>query len=518
MKAHLMFRDRGFDPKKQPPPSNAPLLIKDLELEILFAAMAAGDPIVLEVVKCAVLAGLDSPEAVRYRQAVLSDCLEHSEVVRQTYAIAVEALEREKKVWGYSSLRMSPEGTLYRCREVLGIFFELLKRLRRLAQEQGTLFRSEGFSNLFRLLVSELSDGFLAEVEDHLQRLSFRYQLVLSAKLGAANQGVDYILRKPGEKQRWWQRLQGWRTEALSREPSSYTYEIPERDEQGAQALSDLRARGIAGVAAAISQATDHLLDFFRMLRTELAFFVGALNLHDRLRGKGTRFCLPEPTSIGVTSLAVKQLLDVSLVLSTEERVVGNDLTADAKSLVMITGANRGGKSTFLRSVGQAQLMMQCGLFVCAEAFRADLCTGVFTHYKKEEDDTMKSGKLDEELSRMSAIVDKVRAHGMVLCNESFGSTNEREGSEIARQIVVAFLEHDIKVLYVTHMYELAHHLYAKGDRSSLFLRAERLADGTRTFRVQPGEPLETSYGVDLYRKIFGTVPEEDLRASARSV
>ena len=59
----------------------------------------------------------------------------------------------------------------------------------------------------------------------------------------------------------------------------------------------------------------------------------------------------------------------VCLALSMTERVVGNDANADRQDLVMVTGANQGGKSTFLRSVGLAQLMMQCGMFVPAEAF-----------------------------------------------------------------------------------------------------------------------------------------------------
>ena len=82
--------------------------------------------------------------------------------------------------------------------------------------------------------------------------------------------------------------------------------------------------------------------------------------------------------------------------------------------------------------------MMQCGMFVAAESFRANVSDGVFTHYKREEDANMKSGKLDEELGRMSAIIDNVTPNSIVLFNESFASTNEREGSEIARQIVRA--------------------------------------------------------------------------------
>jgi DNA mismatch repair ATPase MutS len=171
---------------------------------------------------------------------------------------------------------------------------------------------------------------------------------------------------------------------------------------------------------------------------------------------------------------------------------------------VIITGANRGGKSVFLRSVGLAQLMMQCGMFTPAESFSSSLCDGLFTHYKREEDVTMKSGKFDEELSRMSGIVDQMTAHPMLLFNESFAATNEREGSEIARQIVTALLEHPVRIFFVSHLYEFARVFYEKKAPNALFLRADRREGGTRTFKLIEGEPLQTSYGEDLYDAVFG--------------
>ena len=159
--------------------------------------------------------------------------------------------------------------------------------------------------------------------------------------------------------------------------------------------------------------------------------------------------------------------------------------------------------------------MMQCGMFVPAESFRANVCHGIFTHYKRGGNATMRSGKLDEELSRMSSIVDNVTPNSIVLLNESFASTNEREGSEIARQIVRALVEAGIKVFYVTHMFDLAHGFYLAKTDTALFLRAERLADGGRTFRLEEGEPLPTSYGEDLYRRIFRAVPDAAMEAPA---
>jgi DNA mismatch repair ATPase MutS len=150
--------------------------------------------------------------------------------------------------------------------------------------------------------------------------------------------------------------------------------------------------------------------------------------------------------------------------------------------------------------------MMQAGMFVGATSFGADVRDGLFTHFRREEDEDLRRGKLDEELARMSWIVDHVAPGAMVLLNESFASTNEREGAEIARGIVHALLEAGVKVGYVTHMYELGHGLLEEGRDDALFLRAERLPDGRRTYRVIGGEPLPTSHGQDVYRRVFGAV------------
>ncbi|HUO41099.1 MAG TPA: DNA mismatch repair protein, partial [Mycobacterium sp.] len=200
-----------------------------------------------------------------------------------------------------------------------------------------------------------------------------------------------------------------------------------------------------------------------------------------------------------------QDLREVGLYLTTNKPVAGNDIDADGNSLIVVTGANEGGKSTFLRSVGTAQIMMQAGMFVTAESFCANVVDGIFTHFKREEDATMTRGKLDEELARMSDIADYIGQQSLLLCNESFASTNEREGSQIARGVIDAVLDGGIKVVFVTHLYDLAHSLHARRDPTYLFLRAERRPDGARTFRLIPAEPQPTSYGEDSFRRVFGS-------------
>src|SRR5699024_755967 len=88
-------------------------------------------------------------------------------------------------------------------------------------------------------------------------------------------------------------------------------------------------------------------------------------------------------------------LYDTCLALRLGGKIQTNELHADGKSTIIITGANQGGKSTFLRSLTVAQLMMQSGLFTAATTFAASVCTRVFTHYARGEDATMTSGKFD---------------------------------------------------------------------------------------------------------------------------
>ena len=495
MKAFLMHRDRDFD-IQQEFPAHAQALTQDLELSTLFDAMALGDKNLLEVAKKAVLCTLTEQDSIVYRQDILRDCLNNSSLVRDIYNLAVESIERERKsYWGI--LRDYPDAILRRSIEVLEMFVGMLKELRNIADEHTDEFQSDGFTRFFRMIKTEIGDDYFATVEQHLRLLKFRGGVLISAELGKGNKGTHYVLRKPLRKESWFGRI-------LGEAPPSYSFHLHPRDESGAKALSELYDRGISLVANALAQSTDHILSFFCMLRTELAFYAGCLNLSEQLARKGLFMSFPLPAAPGERRHSFQGLYDPCLALGLEQKIVSNDANADDKELVIITGANQGGKSTFLRSIGVAQLMMQCGLFVPAEFFCANVCTSLFTHYKREEDATMKSGKFDEELSRMSEIVDKLTPDAMLLFSESFAATNDREGSEIARQIVGALLEKRMKIFFVTHLYEFARCLYDKEMENAIFLRAERQPDGGRTFRLIEGEPLETSYGEDLYCRIFG--------------
>ncbi len=506
MKAFLMHRDRDFD-LEAALPQNTEALIQDLELDVLFSVMAQGDRYLYEIATKAVLQGLGDQDAVRYRQDVLRDVIANSLLVRALYDLSVQALEKEKKIysWMYSK---SPSSILGRSVEVLQMFVVILKQLRGVGTYNAQRFSSEGFRTFFAMLERELANDYFLKIEDHLRRLKFADGVWVSAALGGSNRGTDYTLRKPNDPQGTWV------SRLLAPKAPAYTWRLPMRDEAGASALGELRDRGLNPVASALAQSDDHILSFFAMLRAELAFYIGCLNLQEQLAKKVQPFCFPTAAALHERKLTFSGLYDACLTFKAAHHVVGNDMNGDGKELVIVTGANTGGKTTLLRSLGLAQLMMQCGMFVAAESFRANMCSQVFTHYVREEDTTTKSGKLDEELDQFSQIVDQISPDAIVLFNESFSATNEREGSEIARQITSALLDRHIKVVFVTHLYDFAYSVYEKNNRNVSFLRAERQSDGVRTFKLTEAEPLPTGYGEDLFNEIFGAEATTSREAS----
>ena len=126
----------------------------------------------------------------------------------------------------------------------------------------------------------------------------------------------------------------------------------------------------------------------------------------------------------------------------------------------------------------------------------------LLTHFDKEEDTNLESGKFDDELRRFDLMIGRLKENSLIILNESFQSTDEHEGSKIGFEIIKALKDSNVRVILVTHMYDLAT-LIKKEYNDSYFLRAERRDDGSRSFVLKEADVLKTSFGRDLYDKIF---------------
>jgi hypothetical protein len=494
MKVRLMNPDTPFDPDVALP-SQVRAVTEDLGVDLVVRAMAGGDDYLAQVARAALFQPVTDPDVISFRQDVFDDCVAQPDVFRELYQTATDSPKVERGILlGWHATK--PMARLHRSRTIMLGHLDLLRQVRAQADLHAASFTSAGMRSLFASVQAELSDDYLAEVERYLDLVELRGGLFETVRLGMANEPTGFVLRVPAKRPGLWDSL----TSAFH----PHTVTVAERDMAGAESMAELQELGCVVAADALNRSADHVKAFFVSLRREVGFYVAALNLYENLRRRRLPTCRPAVRSVD-GGLRARGLYSPLLAIR-GEKPVPSDLDATDSNLVVVTGANQGGKSTVLRAVGLAQLMSQCGMFAPAEEFTAAPVQAVFTHFRREEDDSMQSGKFDEELARMSSIADRITPGSLLMCNESFASTNERDAATVGGDVILALRDAGITVHLVTHQYELAARLREE-TADGTFLRAERLDDGTRTHRIVPGDPLRTSFGQDLYDEVMSPAP-----------
>jgi len=291
MKVFLMHKDRDFDPQAPLAPQTDALM-QDFDVDILIKAMSAGDRFLYDISKSALFQSLMDEGTILYRQQVLSDCIRNEKIVRDICALTDEAVEAKRKKW-FGVFGAYPGSILHGAVRMLEAYLSMLERLRAIAREKQSVFRSKGFTRLFAMTHDELNDEYVRTVSQYLKDLRFDSGDMISAKLGEGNELTGHALRKPNIKDKnWIRRIMGPKT-------PSYAFSIDARDEAGTRALGKLRDRGINFAANALAQSADHVESFFRILKNEVGFYIACLNLREKLASIGEAVCFPAPSAPG---------------------------------------------------------------------------------------------------------------------------------------------------------------------------------------------------------------------------
>ena len=501
-----MSADQDLDPDG-PMPSWGQDAVSDLQLDAVLAVFGRRDVRGRAVARAALLHPLTDPQQVRYRHEVLADCARNLSVVVELYELAVETLAPDRDIAFALAMSRHSAAQLQLQLRAWSRLRGSIDRLRVIADDaRAHEFRSAGFTGFWSTVRSTFDDDFLRSLDDLLHRASFEQGTTMSAQIGNGGALAGLVPRVPRAQNH---RMFG---RAPLRRPS-YDFTIPERDIGAAEALSYLEDRALSELAEVVAVSVESLMSTFARLRDETAFYLGVLDLRDELARTGVATCLPVPLEVGTDTMDVAGLTDPGLALRSQAAPVGTDVTARETRLLVVTGANHGGKSTFLRAAGIAQLMAGAGMFVAASAYEGSLAPCVLPHWNRQEDASLTHGRLDAELARMSALVDEASPGAVLLSNESFSSTNEAEGSQLAFEVITALAGAGIRVWCVTHLYTLSDRLARDEELRAVCLRAPRAAGGARSYRLEAGTPLRTSFAQDLYEREFGD--EELSRAPA---
>ncbi len=289
------------------------------------------------------------------------------------------------------------------------------------------------------------------------------------------------------------------------------------RDSELYKDLQRLLEAVAAPLAKALARYRELHVGPLASLERELAFMTGAAALITRLQATGIAMCLPAIAAPGERACTIETSCNLGLALqmlddgaaSLDERLVRNDASFQEGRILVITGPNRGGKTTYCRALGQAQVLFQTGLSVPGVSARLSPVDGIWTHFPLPEVDRPGAGRLDEEVQRLRRIFEEATQDSLIMLNEPLTSTSERDALAIAIDFLRALQMLGARTVFVTHLHELAHSIPqlnaadpAWGRIRSLVAEAIDDGRGARgTFHIRPGAPVGRSYAAEIARQ-----------------
>ncbi len=235
-----------------------------------------------------------------------------------------------------------------------------------------------------------------------------------------------------------------------------------------------------------------------RRFTKEIRFYLSYGALQKEMEEDG--FSFTTPTTADNRPMEGRGLYDLALACvfrPSGKKVVPNDFRyGDEERFFILTGPNRGGKTTFARSLGQLVYFARIGLDVPAVSANVPFFRDIQTHFSVEESIESGRGKLKEELVRLSPMMKEEKKETFVVINELFTTAASGDALIMGRRVLEHFIRLRCRGIYVTHLEELA-----EACGGSVSLRAMRNGKGEPTFEILRGRPGDTACAGELVKQ-----------------
>jgi len=483
---------------------------------------------------------LTDVDTLTYRHTVLEDCLSNDDFTADLQRLLPMIRGLHEFVSDIRARKNEISVVLSRLTE-LENYVECVQALHKLLKKHQAHLNADGWARLYQQVDTLIHTALFQQMADELPDLRANIREVVSVTIGV-NLSPDLkpigatllSLNKTRFKgPRFFPKLWGTDTDkrgitTLRESPQAYKFRedsiLADRremlDRLSANALFNDLARILDDVIRPISRALQKYTRvnsaFLRYIEPEIAFYIGSVKLIKKMRQRGLPMTPPTILPQADRRLSATGLynLDLALRLSREhpddpltDHIVGNDVSfAESGRIQILTGPNRGGKTTYTQSIGLLHVLAQTGLYVPAENVEVSPVDAVYLHFPVEENPTMESGRLGEEAKRLRDIFSQATAHSLILLNESLASTSATESYYLARDIVSTLRMLGARAVFVTHLHELAEdcdeiNAEISGDSTvqSVVSVVDDSADTVkRTYKVVPAPPRGRSYAREI--------------------